>query len=258
MPIQHLVPHASGDVDPLAALAAESRPAPAGRPWLLANMVTTLDGATAIGGVSKPLGGPADKAVFSAIRSVADAILVGASTVIEERYRPPQPSDRVVASRQAQGRADRLVIAVVTSSLSLQPDLPLFDDSSYRPLILTVATAPREQRAALESVAEIVNVKADADGRVDLLSALVELHRRGHRQVLSEGGPSLNGQLAAADLIDEWNLTLSPILASGDSARPAHGPAVADPQKMTLTRLWQGDGLLFGRWVRSADAGLAD
>lgn len=258
MPIQHLIPAGSGDVDPLAALAAEARPAPAARPWVLANMVTTLDGATAIGGVSKPLGGPADKAVFSAIRAVADVVLVGATTVIEEQYRPPRPSDRVIASRRAQGRTDRLVIAVVTSSLSLPPDLPLFDDPSYRPLILTVATAPREPRVALESVAEIIDVTAAADGRVHLLSALVELHRRGHRQVLSEGGPSLNGQLAAADLIDEWNLTLSPILASGASDRPARGPDVVDPQRMTLTRLWQGDGLLFGRWVRSADSGLAD
>ncbi|MCU1354847.1 MAG: hypothetical protein JWM89_265, partial [Acidimicrobiales bacterium] len=39
-------------------------------------MVASIDGATTIEGFSGGLGGPADKEVFSAIRAVADVILV--------------------------------------------------------------------------------------------------------------------------------------------------------------------------------------
>lgn len=248
MSIHSLLPSPGADVHPLLALADDDRPTPDDRPWILANMVSSLDGATAINGVSGALGGPDDKEVFRAIRSVADVILVGASTVREETYRPPQPAPDVVTARRAAGRADRPIIAVVTSSMDLELDHPLFSDPSYRPLILSVRSAPSERREKLSSVADIIDV---GDERADLALAVRELHERGHRQVLSEGGPSLNGQLIAADLIDEWNLTLSPLLAAGDSSRAAHGRDHVDPTRFRLARLWQGGELLFGRWVRA-------
>ena len=256
MPIQSLLPEPGLIVDPVAVIAQDHRPLPTGRPWVLANMVTTLDGATAIEGVSGPLGGPADKQVFSAIRSVADAVLVGAATVAEEQYRPPTPSEAILEARRRRGGQGRLTIAVVTSSLSLDLGLPLFTDSTYRPLILTVSSAPRDRREAFEAVADVVNTDTPESGdrRVDLNAALVELRRRGHNYVLSEGGPSLNGQLVGAGLVDEWNLTLSPLLAGGTSRRPAQGPPALDTGHMTLTRLWKGDDLLFGRWVRAASS----
>ena len=249
MPIRALFPIPSPVDDPMAAVAAEPRPAPDDRPWVLANMVGTIDGGTAVGGVSGPLGGPSDRKVFAALRAVADVILAGAATVSAERDRVPAPPAVVRERRLEEGRAERPLIAVVTGSLSLRPDLPLFDDADYRPLILTTASAPVDARQALAEVAEIVEVGTE---RVDLGRAHAVLAERGHRTVLSEGGPSLNGQLVAADLVDEWNLTVSPMLAAGDSARPAHGPEVPDPRRLALDRLWMGDDLLFGRWIRSA------
>jgi riboflavin biosynthesis pyrimidine reductase len=142
------------------------------------------------------------------------------------------------------------VIAVVTSSLRLETDLPLFADATYRPLVITTTEAPDDRRQELESVADVVALAPDDEGRVPLPAALEALGAMGHRTVLSEGGPALNGQLVADDLIDEWNLTLSPMLVGGSSARPAHGPGAASSQHVTLTRLWEADGLLFGRWVR--------
>jgi 5-amino-6-(5-phosphoribosylamino)uracil reductase len=73
--------------------------------------------------------------------------------------------------------------------------------------------------------------------------------------VLSEGGPSLNGQLIAEDLIDEWNLTISPILAGGTSKRPATGQELLPPGlAMALDRVWHQDDLLFCRWIRRTHA----
>jgi len=45
------------------------------------------------------------------------------------------------------------------------------------------------------------------------------LAERGHRRILLEGGPHLLGQVAAAGLLDELCLTVSPLLAGGQAGR---------------------------------------
>lgn len=241
-------PSEVGDVG--AAVAAEARPSHPSRPWVYTNMIASADGGTALDGLSGGLGGPADKQVFAALRSSADVIIVGASTVRQEGYRPPRRPDEVRRRRQAQGRRPDPRLAVVTRSLDLEPDLALFDDPANRPLIITVAAAPASRRADLEPVADIVEVGADD---VDLDRALVDLWHDGARTVLSEGGPSLNGQLVAAELVDEWNLSLSPHLLGGDARRAAVGPAPGGPPPaMRLARVWTDEHYLFCRWIRSS------
>ncbi len=242
-------PPSSGPLDPLAAIEAEDRPAPAGRPYVLSNMIESADGATALDGVSGGLGGPADQAVFGALRAIADMILVGSATVDAEDYRPPGPgSDAVQAGRRQRGQAARPTVVVVTASASLAPDRRLFSDPDNRPIVATVSAAPRERVAALAAVADVIECGEDS---VDLTTLAGELHRRGARTVLSEGGPTLNAQLITDDLLDEWNLTIAPLLVAGDAKRPAHGrhPPTLE-RAMTLTRVWQADDLLFCRWLR--------
>ena len=235
-------------IDPHQAVAAEARPAPTDRPWVATNMIASADGGTAVDGLSGALGGPGDKAMFAALRSVADAILVGASTVRDERYRPPRRPDDVRNRRRAEGRTPDPRLVVVTRSLDLDPELPLFDDPANRPLIVTVTSARSDRRAALEAVADLIEVGTDG---VDLGGALRELRHLGIGTVLSEGGPSINGQLVAEDLIDEWNLSLSPRLLSGDSNRAAVGPVPGGPPRsMRLARVWTDDDFLFCRWLR--------
>ena len=233
----------------LPAVSAEDRPGRADRPWVLTNMVASADGATAIDGLSGPLGGPADYDVFVALRSVSDMILVGAATVREEDYRSPGPgSTEVQAARAERGQSPLPRLVIVTAGLSLDPDQRVFGDPDNPPLIATVANAPSDRRTRLAEVADIIDC---GNERVDLARLVRLLGQHGAKTILSEGGPSLNGQLIADDLIDEWNLTLSPILASGSSARPAHGPTPANPPpSMRLDRVWQADELLFCRWVR--------
>lgn len=235
-------------IDVRAAVAAESRPGRDGRPWLYTNMIASADGGTAVDGLSGQLGGPGDKTVFAALRSVADAILVGAATVREERYRPPNQSDEIVAERRERGQAPHPRLAIVTRSLDLDLELPLFDDPKNRPLILTASSAPPERKAALDERAEVLEVGEDG---VEPSAALAALAERGVATVLSEGGPSLNGQLIAAGLVDEWNLSLSPRLLGGDSRRAAVGHLPGGPpEAMGLSRVWTDDDFLFCRWVR--------
>lgn len=243
--VRQLLPEPA-EVDPTAAHAAAHRPAPADRPWVLLNMVASVDGATAIDGVSGGLGGPADKAVFRAIRAVADVIVVAAGTARAEGYGPPRTSAEDQAVRVGRGQTPYPRLALVTRSLDLDPTSPMFAEAPEPPLVFTVASAPDDRRRALAEVAEVVDLPGDGVDPVDLLA---DLHRRGHRVALAEGGPSLNAQLVAAGVVDEVDLSLSPKLVGGTSSRVALG-GLEHPADLDLAHLWEADGLLFARYVR--------
>lgn len=236
-------------VDPLDEVDREPRSAHGQRPWVLTNMISSADGATAVDGVSGALGGAGDRAMFRALRGVADIVLAGASTVRQERYRPAKSHDDIIERRRNRGQTDRPRIAVITASARLEETLPLFHDPDHRPIILTAGSAAVERLDRLRSVADVIV----ADGEsVAPAWALARLHELGAGVVLCEGGPSLNGQFVAADLIDEWNLTIAPMTVAGDSPRAAVGPLPdGPPPGMALERVWVDDeDYLYCRWTR--------
>jgi riboflavin biosynthesis pyrimidine reductase len=246
--MRRLWPNPIADVDVDAEIAAEERPTPKGRPWLLVNMISSLDGAITVEGRSGLLGRPADRAVFSALRAVADVVLAGAGTVRAERYGPARPTERQRADRRDRGQPEVPTIAVMTRSLDLDLTSSLFTSGEGpRPVVITCEAAPADRRAATEQVADVVVI---GDATVDLPGAMAVLAERGAAVVTCEGGPRLNGDLVVDDLIDEWSLTLSPLLTAGDSARAATGPNPPAPLELVLDRLLEGDGLLLARWLR--------
>src|SRR5690606_31403917 len=88
---------------------------------------------------------------------------------------------------------------------------------------------------------------------VDLAAALVALGEHDVGLVLCEGGPTLNGVLAADDLIDELCLTVAPALVGGDVAAGLLGHLVIpDLLPMELVTAFTGDGDLFLRYRRSS------
>lgn len=236
-------------VDIMASVGAEERPGRADRPWVYTNMISSADGATAVDGLSGDLGGEGDRAMFRALRSQADAILVGASTARAEEYRPPiaYPDSEGQRRRRGQGSRPRLVL--ISNSLDLESSLPLFaDETDKQPLIIT---SQRSLEARGHQAPPDAPLLAAGQDQVELGRAITELGRQGYCRILCEGGPTVNGQLAAAGLIDEWNLTIAPLLAVGESKRAAVGPIPnGPPPNMTLARVWLDDHYLFCRWVR--------
>ena len=255
VPVMRLVMGSGPDgseVDPLTIYGTDARPTPPDRPWVMANMISSADGAATVSGRSGGLGGPADRAVFRAIRAVADVILVAAGTVRAERYGPPRHDDAVAALRRSRGQSPRPRLAVVTASADLDPALPLFDDPGPPPIVLVPRHVPERvahRLVALGDRAEVIEVSG-TPGTVDLPSALRELGRRGTGTVLCEGGPHLNGQLLAADLIDELTLSLAPLLVGGAAPRIVVGDELETARRMRLDRVIEDEGLLFLRYVR--------
>ena len=245
--MRQLLPDAADVGDLIEYESALERQPPSDRPWVLCNMIASADGAIAVGGRSGALGGPADRDVFRVLRSLADVILVGAGTVRAERYQAPSVTEEAQAVRRGRGQAPRPRLAVVTSSGDLDEELGLFDDPESLPYIVTAASSPAVRRAPLRQRSELLTAGTDA---VDLGEALTQLRVAGAAIVLVEGGPSLNAQLLAADLVDEWRLTVSPMLVAGSSPRAAAGPGREPPTRFLLDRVLAADDLLFLRYLR--------
>lgn len=245
--VRQILPHPLDDVDPLDLYLADDRPPPADRPWLMANMVASVDGATAVDGLSGGLGGAGDKLVFRAVRASCDWVLVASATAAAERYRMPRTSPELTARRRAHGRPPAPGLAIVTASGRVDPTIPALverDADQPRPLVITGQDADTGALDALD--ADVVRLPTD---RPDPLAILRELGRRGAATVLAEGGPTFNGILHGAGVIDELCLSLAPTIVGGHSARVvAGGPAAA--VDLRLDRLLEQDGTLFARYVR--------
>lgn len=225
----------------------DTRRRPDGAPWVVVNMICSADGATTLDGRSGGLGGPADKEVFRALRAVPDVILVAAGTARDESYGPVRTPAEVQALRHERGQSPVPRLALVSASLGLDPTAPVFVDSPEPPLLYTVARAPLAARRELEQVAEVVVAGTD---QVRLDAVVEDLEERGVGVVLCEGGPSLNGQLVAAELVDELCLSVSPILTGGDSPRIAQGAGAPEARLLRLDRVLLGEDLLFLRYLR--------
>jgi riboflavin biosynthesis pyrimidine reductase len=215
-------------------------------PTLRLNFVTSLDGAATVGGFSAGLSGPADKLIFGTLRMVCDALVVAAGTVRTEKYNALRLDADRRAWRRAQGLPDFPLMVVVSRSLDLDTDQEVFSDAPVRPIVVTHAGAPADRQTMIGKVAEVVIA---GDGEVDLAAAVAELHRRGVTQLLSEGGPQLLGTLIAADLVDEFCPTVSPLLTGGDAGRISTGPE-GPPRAMSLRHVLSSDDMLFLRYVR--------
>ena len=230
-------------IDPLE-LQMSYRRGRSDRPWVIGNFVTTIDGAAVIDGGSTAINDEDDKAMFGAIRAVPDFILVGAETVRAENYRPLDLDEPRRQTRVGAGLDEVPHLVVVTRSLDLDPDMRVFGNPKRRVTILTDEEAPAERADALAGVADVVRLKGTSP------SDLVH-YMRISRVILCEGGPSLMGQFIAAGLVDEMALTISPLLASGESVRLAHGPPADPLMAMRLDRILHGDRALFLRYVRA-------
>jgi riboflavin biosynthesis pyrimidine reductase len=129
---------------------------------------------------------------------------------------------------------------------------PFFAEATERPIIVTVAAASDAERADAAAVADVI-VAGDHD--VDLTNAMEQLGARGAHNVLAEGGPTLNGALASAGLLDELCLTLSPRLASGDAKRIIAGSSLDALEPLRLRSICEDDSFLFLRYRPLVPAG---
>ena len=263
---------ASGDALPLPAdlaslygpLRFPSRP---GRPHVVGNFVTTLDGVAALS-VPGHMGGGAisghdrhDRAVMGLLRAAADAVIVGAGTLraspehlwtAEHIFPPLAPSYRDL--RAALGKESPPFNVVVSASGEVDIGLPVFGSGAVPALVVT--TAAGAERLRRRPAPPSVSVEAAGDGHRlpagAILSAVARARRC--RLVLVEGGPRLMGDFFFGGLLDELFLTVAPQVAGrdGSAERPGvvAGIAFAPDRPLwgTLVGVKRGGSHLFLRY----------
>ncbi len=242
--LRRLLPDAGSlTADELVAALDLAAAAPESRPYVVVNMVATVDGRASVAGRTAPISSVADRQLFHALRTRVDAVMVGAGTLRTERYGrlvrdPHRHEQRVAAGLDA----DPLAI-VVSGRLDLSNDLPLLADSASRVVVITASEASIEGCAA--------QVEYLRSSPVDLPAAMARLRaEHGVRSILCEGGPSLNAALLADGLIDELFLTTVAKLAGGAGALTIIGSAPIDePVDVDVRWLLEYDGELFARYA---------
>ncbi len=206
-------------------------------PHLRAGFVASADGTVAVDGASAPLQSPADLAVFRALRTVADAVLVGAGTARDEDYGRITHRPEAAAWRAAHGRSASSPLVVISRSGDLPATARLFDGA--------VIVAVPEGVAVASSRAEVIRT-------IDPVALVAALHERGFTRLLCEGGPSLLTAFLSAGVVDELCLTTSPTLVGA-------GPQLLGDIPRTglelLSLVHDDPGVLLARWavVRSPD-----
>ena len=223
-------------------------PPPAGRPWVYSNFVQSLDGITTLLGKHGSGGDISqsrdDRWLMDLLRANADGIVTGMNTLLEEqRLRGPQsrgiifqvadPALRELRTKLGKSR-ERNIFVTRAADLDLSRH-KVFDGDVVDAAILT-SPAGAERLRAQNIHSHIVVIAAGNKEELDLRLGICKLREElGVQYLLCEGGPTLYGSLARADLVDEKFMTVSPIEV-GQAVPPEQERLATEPSTGILMR----------------------
>jgi riboflavin-specific deaminase-like protein len=171
-----------------------------------------------------------DRRRMEAIRARADVIVVGAETV--RRDDPPfhLRSPEAVRERMASGRRPHPDLCILSRSGRLSAGLRLGQQGLQRVFVATAAPVfalPRGWKARTELIR-----LADPP---DMAALVAELAACGFRQILVEGGGTVNALFFEAGLVDEIYMTLCPVILGGAAApTPVAGTGFSFDRRLRL------------------------
>ena len=238
--VDRLWPDPAFDLDLDAAYAELAvGPAPADRPWVAMNIVTSVDGRAQRGGTAEGLGTRADRRLMRLLRVAFDAVAYGAGTLRKVDLWTDVSAD-LAEVRVAAGRPPQPLAVLIGGEGPIPTDRRWFRTDQPR-LVVVGAGGPREIPGA--------EVLAAPTPRPEPDWVLGALRDRGIVSVLLEGGPTVNARFHAAGLVDELFWTVGPWLLGGDgfSMLAAEPPSEA-PRPATLVSVHRHDDELFLRY----------
>jgi riboflavin biosynthesis pyrimidine reductase len=211
-------------------------PVQSGRPWVIGNFVTTLDGVVSLNVPGQSGGGPIsgfsqqDRMVMGLLRAVADVVIVGAGTLRESlqhvwtaAYIYPPLTDAYQQLRAALGKSEPPLNVIVTAGGTIDLSLRVFQSGEVP--VLVVTTVEGAQRIREHALPQLVQVEAVQ--QAGAISARLVLEAvsavRQTDVILVEGGPRLMGDFFAEGCLDELFLTLAPQVAGRDSSSERPG-----------------------------------
>jgi 5-amino-6-(5-phosphoribosylamino)uracil reductase len=169
------------------------------------------------------LSNAADFDRVDAVRASCDAILVGAGTVRADDPRLLVRDAGRRAERCRRGLAESPLKVTVTRGGKLDPGARFFTHGEGPRLVYSTSAGVAEARAAVGGRATVV----DAGPHVGMRAVAEDLHRRGVRRLLVEGGASVLTQFLEEGVADELQLAVAPLLVGDPRAPRLLGPSAA-------------------------------
>jgi diaminohydroxyphosphoribosylaminopyrimidine deaminase/5-amino-6-(5-phosphoribosylamino)uracil reductase len=180
-----------------------------GRPFVILKLAMSLDGRiAAASGDSRWISSEESRAIVHRWRREADAVMVGAGTVVADNPR--------LTCRIEGGRDPARVI--IDQRLRCPPDARVFRErSDGQAILVTVASEEARARERYGDGVEVVGAQTNADGIV-LDDVMRKFGERGWSKVLIEGGAHLAGAALKAGVVDRAAFFVAPRIIGGGLA----------------------------------------
>ncbi len=187
------------------------------RPRVSVNFAITWDGRISTRNrTPSDFSSKTDKRRLLEIRSQADAVLVGATTVAADRMTMGLPDAALRQARVERGQAPYPLRVLLSNSGRIDPAMRIFEADFSPIVIFSTHRMPSHVGAALTPKADL---RLHPGKTVDLKEMLRTLrHDFGVRSVDCEGGGRIFHALLVEDLVDEIHLTLCPRVFGGAKA----------------------------------------
>lgn len=214
------------------------------RPYVVLNMVMSADGRVVVERTEHGLGSSTDQRLMRELRYHADVVFSGAETMRTSGSSSRLRDATLEAERTASGRTRNPHAATITRSGNVPIEMAFFTAADFDATVYLADDAPPEAQARLRTTRRPVVLVPAADALRAMLRH--QRHALGARLALCEGGPTVNGQLFAQGLVDEFFLTIGPVVVSGEGAltpvRARMVPTVATLPHLELLSAYANPG----------------
>lgn len=177
---------------------------------IFSNLAISLDGKIATADRSYfPLGTALDRKIMRQLRSKADALLMGASTL--RTFKKPCLA---LPAHQSP------VNVVLSHNLSgIDPRWSFFSSRSIQRILYVTNKLTSQKLRVFESTSTVVSIPRSSLNKKTLARWMIEdLKKRGLHDLLLEGGGELMWEFTQDHLIDEYHITLTPRILGGQNA----------------------------------------
>ena len=187
------------------------------RPFVAATFAMTVDGKITTRSFSPvDFTSREDRQHLFRQRALADAVLIGHSTLKRDNVRLGLPQVELRERRTKRGQSAYPIRVIVSNEGKIDNCLEIFQSDISPIVIFSTKRMPRKYQQALQKVATLHLSNAQDVDLGAMLKTLRDKYKV--RTVACEGGPTLFRSLLERGLVDRLNLTIAPYLFGGGRA----------------------------------------
>lgn len=178
------------------------------KPYIILNCAMSLDGRISRKNERVKFSDALDKKRVYEIRRSVDGIMVGINTVLVD-------NPKLTVSSSSEENPKRII---VDSKARIPMDSNVLNEDAHT----IVAVSKAASKSAVGAITKKAEVLISGNDEVDLERLCDALYKMGIKRVLLEGGGRLNRSMIEQNLVDEFYITVAPVLL-GDGVNLIEG-----------------------------------